>query len=145
MIGQQTLDDIVGHARAEAPLECCGLLIGRVSTKDALASVVAVESSARMRNIRHSATRYRVDPAAHFDAIRRARSEGREIVGAYHSHPRSAPVPSPTDIAEASGPGFLYVIVSLADDRNPEVRGYRIDKGRVTAVPLQPLDAGAPG
>lgn len=142
-IGQHTLDDIVRHARAEAPLECCGLLIGRV--KDAVASDVVVESSARTRNIRNSATRYQVDPAAHFDAIRRARSDGHEIVGAYHSHPRSAAVPSPTDIAEASASGFLYVIVSLLDDRNPEIRGYRIDQGRVTAVPLQPLNVSAPG
>ena len=144
-IGPHTLEDIVGHARAEAPLECCGLLIGRVSTTAAVGSHVVVESSARMRNIRDSATRYQVDPAEHFAAIRKARSEGREIVGAYHSHPRSAPVPSPTDIAEAVGPGFLYVIVSLLDDRNPEIRGYRIDEGRVTAVPLQSLNVSAPG
>jgi proteasome lid subunit RPN8/RPN11 len=50
-----------------------------------------------------------------------------DVIGAYHSHPSSAPVPSQTDIAEAnSGSDFLYVIVSLIAD---DVRAYRIDQG----------------
>ncbi len=33
-------------------------------------------------------------------------------MGAYHSHPHAAPEPSPTDLAEASDPTLLYVVVS---------------------------------
>ena len=134
VIRQHALDDIVDHARAEAPSECCGLLIGGVRTGDAV-----VEASVRTRNIRESATRYQVDPAEHFAAIRQVRAEGREIVGAYHSHPRSAAVPSPTDIAEATYPDFVYLIVSLLDAGHPEVRGYRIAEGSFTVIPLDPV------
>jgi [CysO sulfur-carrier protein]-S-L-cysteine hydrolase len=110
---------MIAHARDDAPLECCGLLLGAQGV---------VEEAVRARNLRHSRTAYLVDPADHFAAIRRARKEGRTIVGAYHSHPRSPAVPSPVDLQEAQFPDFLYVIVSLADPRTPDVRGYRLTR-----------------
>ncbi len=117
--------DMLAHAREEAPRECCGLLIGKNET---------VERSVRARNIDTRATRYLIDPDDHFAAIRAARSEDREVIGAYHSHPASPPAPSPTDIAEASsGPDFLYVIVSLAGE---EIRAYRIEDGTAAALPF---------
>jgi [CysO sulfur-carrier protein]-S-L-cysteine hydrolase len=110
---------MIAHAREDAPLECCGLLLGAPGV---------VEEAVRARNLRRSQTAYLVDPADHFAAIRRARKEGRTIVGAYHSHPRSPAVPSPVDLQEATFPEFLYVIVSLADPRAPDVRGYRLTR-----------------
>jgi len=118
---------IVAHARAEAPLECCGLLLGAPKL---------VEDAHRAANIRQSPTTYLVDPGHHFGAIRRARAEGRRVVGAYHSHPRSPAVPSPTDVREAHDRDFVYVIVSLADPRTPEVRGYRLVAEELVEVPL---------
>jgi proteasome lid subunit RPN8/RPN11 len=110
--------DILAHAREEAPRECCGLLVGKGDS---------VVSSYRARNLAAPATRYLIAPGDHFAAIRAARAQGLEVIGAYHSHPSSAPVPSPTDVAEAnSGSDFLYVIVSLV---NEDVRAYRIDAG----------------
>ena len=120
------LDAIVDHARAEAPIECCGLLIG---------SGDLVQESYRVANLRNSEVAYRVDPAGHFAAIRRARASGLAVVGAYHSHPRSPAVPSETDIREANDPDLLHVIVSLAGDE-PVVRAYRITAGRVVEVPI---------
>lgn len=107
---------MIAHAREEAPRECCGLLIGRGT---------AVAHAVRARNLDPKATRYLIDPQDHFAAIRAARADGFDVVGAYHSHPASAPVPSATDISEAnSGPDFLYVIVSPETE---DVRGYRIN------------------
>jgi proteasome lid subunit RPN8/RPN11 len=94
------------HAQEDAPNECCGLLVGRRGV---------VESAIRARNLEAGPTRYRIDPQDHFAAIRAARTRGRDVIGAYHSHPATAPTPSPSDIAEASsGSDFLYVIVSPA-------------------------------
>lgn len=118
--------DMLAHARQEAPRECCGLLVGS-------ANVIA--RSVRARNLSPRPTRYLVDPRDHFRALRSARADRLEVVGAYHSHPAAAPVPSPTDVGEAaSGPDFLYVIVSLLGD---EVRAYRIDAGIVVPCALQ--------
>jgi proteasome lid subunit RPN8/RPN11 len=116
---------MLAHAREEAPRECCGLLVGRETS---------IVRSVRARNLDGKATRYLIDPEDHFAAIRSARTEGLEIVGAYHSHPSSTPVPSETDIAEAdSGSDFLYVIVSPIRD---DVRAYRIEAGVYTLVDL---------
>src|SRR5688572_20772475 len=115
------------HAREEAPRECCGLLVGKGES---------VVQSVRARNLDAKATRYLIDPEDHFAAIRAARRDGLEVIGAYHSHPSSAPVPSPTDVAEAnSGSDFVYVIVSLRDD---DVRAYRIHGGVFKSLPLRP-------
>lgn len=120
-------ETIIAHAREDAPLECCGLLIG---------APAFVQDAVRARNARRSATAYLVDPADHFAVIRKVRAEGRAIVGAYHSHPRSPAVPSPADLRDAHDVEFLYVIVSLADPRVPVVRGYRLDRGELVEAPL---------
>jgi len=127
VIPPSVVADMLSHAREEAPRECCGLLIGAGQS---------VVRSVRASNLDASATRYLIDPRDHFKAIRAARADGLEVIGAYHSHPASAPVPSATDIAEAnSGSDFVYVIVSLV---NAEARAYRIDAGRYRPLALSP-------
>ena len=121
------VEDMLEHAREQAPRECCGLLVGKGDS---------VTCSVRARNLDPQATRYLIDPEDHFAAIRAARAEGLEVVGAYHSHPSSAAVPSPADIAEANGgSNFVYVIVSPLGG---EVRAYRIEEGRYEPVILAP-------
>jgi proteasome lid subunit RPN8/RPN11 len=117
-IPETVVRDMLAHAREDASRECCGLLIGMGDS---------VARSVRARNLDANASRYLIDPQDHFAAIRSARAEGLEVIGAYHSHPSSAAIPSATDIAEAnSGSDFLYLIVSL---RNDQVRAFRISSG----------------
>jgi len=124
-ISQEVIVEMIAHAHKEAPRECCGLLIGKGDE---------VDYSVRATNLEPRATRYLIDPEDHFAAIRAARAKGREVIGAYHSHPASAPVPSPTDIAEAhSGSDFVYVIVSPVND---EVRAYQYRDGDFVFLPF---------
>ena len=128
------LDAIVAHAQAERPNECFGLLIG---------SALTIHESVPARNLALSPTSYLIDPADHFAAIRVARRSGRQVVGAYHSHPESPPTPSGRDLAEASFPEFLYLIVSLAEpDKNDAVRAYRVTDGRATLLPMISIRTG---
>ena len=116
---------MVAHARDEAPNECCGLLVGNRTM---------IESTVRARNREASPTRYLIDPEDHFAAIHAARAAGKRIVGAYHSHPASAPQPSESDIAEARwGSDFVYVIVSLKST-DAEVFAYRLKHGAVVPI-----------
>ena len=125
-IRRAVVEAILEHARADAPLECCGLLIG---------SMEVIEESYPVTNVRKSPGAFEVDPAGHFAAIRKARSYGRRVVGAYHSHPRSAPYPSETDVKESTDPALLHVIVSLAGDV-PKLRAFRITDARVEEIVL---------
>jgi [CysO sulfur-carrier protein]-S-L-cysteine hydrolase len=126
-IRRVVLERIVAHARAEVPLECCGLLIG---------SADLVEESYAVANVRNSRTRFAVDPAGHFAAIKKARAAGLIVVGAYHSHPESEAVPSETDVHEANDPEFVHLIVSLNGPR-PEAKAYRIGNGAVEPLLME--------
>jgi proteasome lid subunit RPN8/RPN11 len=77
-------------------------------------------------NLSADPNRFVIDPADHIAARRDARDRGLAVVGFYHSHPHSEPTPSPTDIAEVTYDGCLYLIVSLVAE--PAVRIFRMDR-----------------
>ena len=113
-------DDIVAHAREAAPAECCGLLIGAGE---------AIASTIRTKNLSQDANCFEIDPGEHIRARRELRSRGLEVLGFYHSHPRSPAVPSATDLAEALYPEHVYLIVSVRAEP-AEVRLYRLETDR---------------
>jgi proteasome lid subunit RPN8/RPN11 len=55
-------------------------------------------------------------------------------VGAYHSHPRSRAIPSPTDAAEGFG-HFVFLIAGLGTDP-PELTAWVWVDGNFVAAPL---------
>lgn len=120
----QICDAMVAHARFVHPEEACGLL--------------AADASGRLRmvycltNRDRSPRRFTVDPTEHFHAMRHAERNGWELAGSFHSHPASRPYPSPTDVAGALDPEWLYVIVGMETPQHPEIRAFRISNGRVT-------------
>jgi proteasome lid subunit RPN8/RPN11 len=117
VIGRRAHDDIVEHARETAPAECCGLLIGTAES---------IIEAARTTNLASDANRFEMDPGDHIRARREARTRGLDVLGFYHSHPRSPAIPSARDRAEAWYPGYLYLIVSVRAEP-AEVRLYRLD------------------
>jgi proteasome lid subunit RPN8/RPN11 len=129
-IASSVLDAMTAHARAELPNECCGLLVG---------SIGRVDESVPTRNLAASPTRFEINPREHFELIRRLRAAGdtQQIVGAYHSHPSTPAVPSPTDLAEAYYPEFVYVIVSLIDPARADVRAYRVRDAQAMAIAVR--------
>jgi proteasome lid subunit RPN8/RPN11 len=122
------VDAMVEHARREAPNECCGLLAGTAEQ---------IDRSVPTPNLAASPTRFEVDPREHIALNRRLRGSGTAVIGVYHSHPRTTAHPSPSDIAEAFYPDFVYVVISLADPTRPDVRAYRIRDGRASEVGLR--------
>lgn len=118
-ISRTDFEEIVAHAREDAPNECCGYVRARDG---------AIEAVVRGCNMRASPYGYELDPQSLL-AANELDDEGFHV-GIYHSHPRSRPEPSQTDINLALYPHWSYLIVSLADDR-PELRSWRIADGRV--------------
>lgn len=117
---------IVAHARRAAPHECCGLL---------LASGSRIVEAVPARNISTTPlSTYTIEPGDHFHAIRSARDRTLDVVGAYHSHPRSLARPSATDRALAFS-DFLFVIVGLAA-RDAEIAAWELVSGNFVPVPL---------
>lgn len=134
--GSAVLDVVLDHARSALPDECCGLLIGR-------ADLVRLAWPAR--NELASPTRYRVDPRDYLAAARHARAHDLDVLGAYHSHPRSQAVPSRTDLAESAGEHFVYLIAGRVGQAGAsELRAYQFAEGNfrellIVAVPQELL------
>jgi len=120
---QSQWDEIVTHARESSPNECCGYVRAKEGT---------VEQVFQAENLRNSPWGYELDSGSLLRA-NELDDEGFQV-GIYHSHPRSAPEPSQTDINLAHYPHWTYLIVSLAGD--PEIRAWRIEDSRVEEEPV---------
>jgi proteasome lid subunit RPN8/RPN11 len=93
------------EAHVAHPRECCGLIEG---VRDGGSFHVSALHPAR--NLADAAERFEIDPADHIAASKRARANGRGIIGCYHSHPGGKPMPSATDLAGADEENFLWLI-----------------------------------
>lgn len=98
------LTQLGAEARAAAPRECCGILLGQG------AEVTAIQPAANAHP--QPETYFEIDPQALVDAHRAARNGGPQVIGYYHSHPNGEARPSATDQASASGDGRIWVIVA---------------------------------
>jgi proteasome lid subunit RPN8/RPN11 len=78
--------------------------------------------------------RYEIAPAAYLAEIRRCREQGGAVIGAYHSHPLSAPEPSPTDHEMAFG-DFIFMIVG-EPKAGGEVRAYVLQDAHLAEMSL---------
>ena len=109
-ITQPDLDLLRRHGEETYPHECCGVLLGRMEGETR-----TVEATMRAGNTRTDSphNRYHIDPKELVAAQRRAREQGLDIVGFYHSRPDHPARWSATDLAEAHWYGCSYVITSV--------------------------------
>jgi [CysO sulfur-carrier protein]-S-L-cysteine hydrolase len=121
-------DEIVNHAREEAPNECCGMIGGRNG---------AATSLYQGRNAEASPLRYTIHPQDQLRIMDEIEHRGEELAAIYHSHTGSRAYPSQTDINLAENwPDPVYVICSVADPESPELRGFAIRDGKVEETSL---------
>jgi proteasome lid subunit RPN8/RPN11 len=130
LLTQAQAEQMIAQARAEAPLEACGLLGGKDGR------VLRVYPAT---NALHSSTRYLVQPDDLVAALEdiEAQGWGSEPLAIYHSHPHGPEMPSETDVAESCYPRPVYIIIAHLDRQRPSVHGFHIVKGQVSAVELK--------
>jgi proteasome lid subunit RPN8/RPN11 len=125
-IAPALLDQIVAHARADAPNECCGF----VAVRDGEAIEVR-----RAVNQAASPLKFEVDGLEVMRALDDFEDAGAGLGAIYHSHTRTAPYPSQTDINFAANwPGVEWIIVGLDRQGEATVRTYLIEDGNVREV-----------
>ncbi len=125
-IDSALLERIVAHARRDFPHECCGMVGVRVKRAGMIHEAT---------NVAASPLRFEVEGREILRAQDAFEDEGAELGAIYHSHTRSEPYPSQTDINFAAGwPGVEWLIVGLRREGEPTVRSYRIDDGVVREV-----------
>ena len=143
LLPRQLLEEMIAHAYAELPNECCGLLAGTIGA-DGIARIARRYPLVNARTnptaylsmyaawwSSHGSTdhappgpmEYLSDPQSMFVASKDMRRHDWEILAVYHSHPISAPVPSNKDREQNYLGDVIHFIVGL-NDPAPEVRAW---------------------
>ena len=139
-ISRFPLDQMIAHAKREAPYEGCGLLAGEGSLVTAFYEIKNLPGNdpriIELKIPEDRTVRYMMDPAEQFQAIRSMRARGLAMMGIYHSHPHSPAIPSATDIRLAFYPEVFYLIVSL-EKRSPDFRAFFIVDKKVTEEKIE--------
>jgi proteasome lid subunit RPN8/RPN11 len=94
-----------------------------ISTREIGSSLTAVRFYPG-RNMDSSPQRYTMDPADVLAALAAMKREKTRLGAIVHSHPKTFPVPSRTDLVEAKLPGVLSLIVGFSP--NVELRAWRL-------------------
>lgn len=131
------LDDILAHARATHPAECCGAVVAR-DGRDHVRRFTNIQDRLHAEDPanhpRGAETAYTPEPRELFAAVRDGESPGACLKAFYHSHTRVGSYFSGEDRARAmfgddpAYPDVTYLVVS--DSRTPgEARAFRWDDG----------------
>ena len=126
-ISRRAARQIADHAALDYPEEACGLFAGRGGQ---ITKVYSISNTAAQPT-----AEYQLAPVEQLRAIKQMDADKLDWLGVYHSHPKSAPIPSPADCQQASDDRLLHLIVSLKH-RQPRLKLWRIKAAAVTPVPL---------
>jgi proteasome lid subunit RPN8/RPN11 len=122
---------MVEQARAEAPLECCGLLAGRV-----VDDAGRVEMRYPLVNEAASPVEFVSNARSMFDATRDIDRRALKVLAVYHSHPGSQAVPSKTDLERNYSPDVVNIIVSLQVEP-PDVKAWWLREKEYSPADLE--------
>jgi proteasome lid subunit RPN8/RPN11 len=87
-------------------------------------------------NAEASPLRFVIDSREQLQLLNAIEGAGLDMGAIYHSHTRTAPEPSQTDITFARGwPGVVWIIVGLHGP-DPDVRAWLIDDGKASEADL---------
>jgi proteasome lid subunit RPN8/RPN11 len=128
-------EEMLAHAREDAPNEACGVIHAQDGEPVAVHRVPNVAGD----DGKGSPYRYLMDPRTQFQLEDQRDKTGETLFAIYHSHVASEARPSPTDERQAffppgefdrepAYPGTLYILVSLRDAAPLDVRAWRIAK-----------------
>ena len=127
-INKEDYKEIIEYAKSGFPNEACGLLGGIVD-----GDIRQVEKVYYLTNIDASMEHFSMDPKEQFAAIKDMRANELDLIGNFHSHPKSPARPSEEDKRLAYDSKIRYLILSLLDMDAPVLKGFEIENGNVTA------------
>lgn len=121
-------ESILAHCRACLPNEACGLLGGTRNGCDKEIKKVYL-----LTNTDKSDKHFSMDVKEQLATVKDMRINGFELLGSFHSHPKSPSFPSEEDLRLAIDSHINYLIVSLMDTNKPEINAFNIaENGSIT-------------
>ena len=128
------LQELVDWARRHAPDESCGIVVGDRPAEEGGRALRFHPLSNVSETPR---TRYVIDAQEQADVMIPLEEADEVVWAIFHSHPATPAIPSQTDVTQAYYPESLYLLCSLADPEQPEVRAWRIREGEAEELALE--------
>ena len=131
-IKQKDLKSIEKHALESFPLECCGLMMGKVKE-----DVFYVEKVVPADNIHKSGVSFEADAEFVYRAINEAEAKGLELIGIYHSHPNMHAYISARDAEIIKlWPNVAWLVLGVAREKIIEKKAFVLSEGKVVGLEL---------
>ena len=121
--------EMVAHARAVYPNECCGAMLGSID-----GDTKQVTSAVRLDNASSGSqrARYELRPEDLLNADAEARRQGLDLIGIYHSHPDCDAYFSETDLKN-SCPWYSFVVLSIRQGEFDHANSFLPDPDQTSA------------
>jgi proteasome lid subunit RPN8/RPN11 len=133
ILGREHLQHIIDHVNQGYPYEVCGLIGGQFRGQDRTAE--AITPIPNVAETPHHT--FEMDHRLMVETILKYQRSGQDVVGIYHSHPDAPPRPSEIDIAQASWPDVVWLIVHVNSAGQTEITQWTIRYGKVTPAALE--------
>jgi proteasome lid subunit RPN8/RPN11 len=106
-------EEMVAHAEATYPNECCGVMLGKIDGAD---KSVCLAMPLENVSAGSQSARYELRPEDLLKADKEARRHQMDLIGIYHSHPDCDAYFSETDLKN-SCPWYSFVVISVQNGR----------------------------
>lgn len=120
-------EQLISHSIKGSPYEVCGILAGQFGPEKER----VVKKIYEMVNTDKSHESFFMDAKEQLRVMKEMRNLSLEMVGIYHSHPHTPAHPSAEDVKLAYYPEVSYIIISLSDLGNPQIKSFRIGEGKI--------------
>ncbi len=141
----EELAEIRGHAEADYPSECCGVILVRAAMERLLLRCRNLQDTLHesdpIAHPRDSRTAYYIDPKDLLQ-IGRHEAQGYRVAAIYHSHCDAGAYFSETDRrnallgGEPAYPDARYIVVSVVSGRSAAAGAFHWDAGRRDFLPV---------
>ena len=116
------------HANEQNPYEACAILLGNKDEKIWEATEIFLTE-----NIEKSEINFTVSNEQLLEGYKMAEEKGLDVVGIFHSHPKSLPSPSNTDVKFMKGNPIPWIIYS---GLTKEMKAYLLDS-EIIQIPIK--------
>ena len=130
-ITRKVYEEMVDHARTEAPLEACAMLLGQDGV---------INQYRHMTNTDESEVHFQFDPKEQHEVMKEARDSEREILGVFHSHPSHESEAYPSEEDRSWGwPEYVYFILNFQPDE-VILRAFELTEDEVTELEFEIIE-----
>ena len=128
VLTQKDKDELVTHAVGQQPSESCAMLLGTKAD-----DIWNVKEIFLTQNIDNSQANFTISPEELLEGYQLAEKMHLELVGVFHSHPKSDAIPSSTDKKFMQNNPVPWIIFSGVDNN---LKAYLLDSD-VTEIPIK--------